>query len=667
MENTKNSMIELDLSLVNENSISNKFTLSDKQKSLLSEDYYNTEDLNTSRQNLVKKDPIAKKSLIMSNPISIKLHFGPKINDSLRIEQDRKYGLNRILTTKYNILTWFPKSLLMQFKRFANVYFLFVTVLQCMSFSPKSPQTQIFTFFLVLLFTMIKEAIEDYKRYKMDNEINNKSVAAYNYINKKFENKKWQDLKVGEIVKIHKNNPIPADLFLFKSSLDSGLCFVDTKDLDGETNLKEKMINTAIHNSDDETLLSSEGVISCSEPNELMESWEANIFVKNMNLSFSCNIKQLLLKGSILRNTEFIYGIVVYCGHNTKIMKNAKNPPMKMSHVVKMMNTLLLSLFVFLVIMCICFSVANFVFSYENNQSIIIYISINSKISIYSLIIKFLTFIAAYSHLTPISLYVAMEIVKVMQSYFIFYDEFIYDKHSEKPTQARTSELIEELGQIDIIFSDKTGTLTKNSMEFKKCLIGQKIYGDICKDEKKEILSQNHDVTIVKHHINGDSTAYAILESDKHDYPSCIVSNSDKAKIIEFFMVSSICHSAIAEKDVSGILKYASMSPDEIALINGAKEMGFVFTNRTTDIIEVFNEYNNKSEKWEVLYEIPFDSDRKRMTLFVKNKEDPNNYVYVLSKGADNMMLPRLNLTEFTEKSALGKIKKYLINLRCTI
>lgn len=169
---------------------------------------------------------------------------------------------------------------------------------------------------------------------------------------------------------------IPCDLLIVKSSLSSGLLFVDTKDLDGETNLKEKMVNPDFHRLDEKNLYSMQGTIQCDLPNEYMDSWEANVFVKSLKFITNSNIKNFLLKGSILRNTDYVVGIVVYNGHNTKIMKNAKNPPLKMSNVMKTMNSLLISVFIFQMCICVFFSVANLIFREGNNQFITIYIAV---------------------------------------------------------------------------------------------------------------------------------------------------------------------------------------------------------------------------------------------------------------------------------------------------
>jgi len=131
----------------------------------------------------------------------IVINFGD-IPIEKKLLQIKLFGDNTITTTKYNILTWFPKSLLMQFMRIANIYFLIISILTMMPFSPKTPISQVGTFVLVLIFTMIKEAWEDYNRHCQDNIINNKTTEVYNLTCKKFYETFWKNLKPGDIVKV---------------------------------------------------------------------------------------------------------------------------------------------------------------------------------------------------------------------------------------------------------------------------------------------------------------------------------------------------------------------------------------------------------------------------------------------------------------------------------
>lgn len=537
------------------------------------------------------------------------------------------------------------------------------------------------------------------------------------------------------------------------------MAFLDTKDLDGETNLKEKMVCPDFLEKQKNEITNITGHIKCDLPNEYMDSWEGALFSKNLKCFVNANIKNLLLKGSILKNTKEILGLVIYTGFNTKIMKNAKNPPIKMSNVMKTMNIILFTVFFFQLICCNLFSYAYLEFSEENQTYLKSYIIRTTQFdSIFAYTIKFFTFLVAYSHLIPISLYVAMEIVKLLQSWFIFYDNLMYYEFAKKPAIARTSELIEELGQVEFLFSDKTGTLTVNKMEFKNCYVAGVIFGaktqkenssknqnqissndddnDINKINKKNYLKKDNSDDVLenenKHqqiknlpiekkksitfenlysnfvkeletnskldkplNFCGDIRIPKILsipfeKNDENmflkknssninffenanfninyidetndeileylDIESCInISAKDlKKNLINFFRVCTLCHSAIPEIDKQGKIIYACSSPEEITFINEAKKTGFDFINRTPNSIEIFNYYKQEKEIWEILLEIPFESERRRMTTVVRKKDDLDNIVYVLVKGSDDTLIPLINLDDLSKISLEG-------------
>lgn len=328
-------------------------------------------------------------------------------------KQYKEYKTNVVSTTKYNIITWLPKSLFMQFFRLANLYFLIISILSFSSFSPKEPLSMSGTLAFVLIVTMVKEAYEDFKRYQSDSQLNNTDTRIFD--KSIWKTTHWGSLRVGDIVKIKRDETIPADLLILETSAHSGLCFVDTKNLDGETNLKEKFthklikerfcnnynkntkkvnksnvnnnisINDTSINTDHHMLESDynfgiynnfEGKIVCDKPNEYLDSWEGNLFVSSMDdFLVPVNIKNLLLRGSELKNTDCIIGLVVYSGHFTKIMQNAKNPPIKVSHVMKIMNNILLSLFVAHFLVVVIYTGLNLSFSIKNNSFLSSYIT----------------------------------------------------------------------------------------------------------------------------------------------------------------------------------------------------------------------------------------------------------------------------------------------------
>lgn len=126
------------------------------------------------------------------------------------------------------------------------------------------------------------------KRYKQDKEQNSKKAKVFNHEMKDYDIKNWEDLKVGDALYLSKNEGIPADLLLFKSSLDSGMCFVDTMNLDGETNLKEKLCPQGTKDIQKSKMLYSLSNIICDKPNEILDKWECSFYYDNSSIPIIC-------------------------------------------------------------------------------------------------------------------------------------------------------------------------------------------------------------------------------------------------------------------------------------------------------------------------------------------------------------------------------------------
>jgi magnesium-transporting ATPase (P-type) len=226
-----------------------------------------------------------------------------------------KHKDNTITQTKYNIITFLPKALLFQFFRLANVYFLIIAIIQLIpQISPLSPSTAIAPLAFVLCISLIREAIEDYNRYKFDKQLN--TEPAYRY-NNKWENINSGQLSIGELIIVTENNPFPADMIVLDSNLNDGQCFIETGTLDGEKNLKNKnapkstagIFGNDNANPDHKTWKEDfmvDGECYGAMPN--MELYKFDGFV-TMNfsdgkikkeLSFVLDAKQMLLKGKFI-------------------------------------------------------------------------------------------------------------------------------------------------------------------------------------------------------------------------------------------------------------------------------------------------------------------------------------------------------------------------------
>uniref|UniRef100_A0A8D2JNY1 P-type phospholipid transporter n=1 Tax=Sciurus vulgaris TaxID=55149 RepID=A0A8D2JNY1_SCIVU len=379
------------------------------------------------------------------------------------------------------------------------------------------------------------------------------------------------------------------------------MCYVATANLDGETNLKirQALLETA-GTQKEEQLVNLAGKIECEGPHRQFNNFVGTLYLRGKS-PVSLGPDQMLLRGTQLKNTLWIIGIVIYTGFETKLMQNAVKSPLKRSKVEKVTNlqilVLLLLLFLMSAVSCVGALIWNKIYL-EN----IWYMGNNGK----------LVFIILYHNLVPISLLLTLETVKFIQAQFINWDEDMHYDQNNLYAMARTSNLNEELGQVKYLFSDKTGTLTCNSMTFKKCTIAGVIYGQssFCEFNDPKL-----------------------LENFENGHPSAEYIN-------EFLTLLCVCHTVIPERHGNDII-YQASSPDEAALVKGAKKLGFVFTTRTpySVTIEVVSRTLNTFQCFtytcfsrEVLI--------KRMSIIVRT---PAGHLRLYCKGADTVILERLS------------------------
>lgn len=292
----------------------------------------------------------------------------------------------------------------------------------------------------------------------------------------KFAKNYWKGVKVGDIVRIHNNDEIPADIILLSTSDTDGACYVETKNLDGETNLKVrqslKCTNT-IRTSKD--IARTKFWIESEGPHSNLYTYQGNMKWRNLADGEIRNepitINNVLLRGCTLRNTKWAMGVVMFTGDDTKIMLNSGITPTKKSRISRELNFSVVINFVLLFILCFVSGIANGVYYDKKGRSRFSYeFGTIAGSAATNGFVSFWVAVILYQSLVPISLYISVEIIKTAQAAFIYGDVLLYNAKLDYPCTPKSWNISDDLGQVEYIFSDKTGTLTQNVMEFKNVL-----------------------------------------------------------------------------------------------------------------------------------------------------------------------------------------------------
>lgn len=546
---------------------------------------------------------------------------------------------NTVTNSKYTILTFLPLNLFEQFHRPINLYFLIVAFLQFIpSIAPVSPLSTVGPLLVAFSITAVKEGYDDYCRHKQDNEDNRRKYRRLRRSNgiDEVENTQCSNIRVGDVVLLGQYEMLPCDVVPLLSSNGDGSVYVSTENLDGESDAKEKVACFA------DVWCTEKGINFATARMETVDQADAVAFLgtkdfslqseapnKNLNkyeaaFEFACvgeDSTKKILKGltldnllpatSIIRNTEFVLGMVVFTGNESKVGMTKRFPPSKWALLDRECTKYAKCVFVFQFLLVVTWSIVGGLVAHDT-ASDHWYLDVQATpptTMFYALVLPLRYFLMA-TLMVPISFKVTVDISKAYVSKVMEWDLGMYREDQKAFCKVNNSALAEDLGQIEYVLSDKTGTLTENKMNFCHLL--------------------THEGHI---HSMEDNTLSSVSASAARSIPVYrLVQCLTMCNTVER---SSLPTGKGESSMVTHRSSWTSPSPDEVALVEGAAQCEVILVERTrrSTSIRIWDE----EETYEIVYVIKFSSNRGRMSVLVRG---PDGKFLLLTKGSDERVLP---------------------------
>ncbi|CAG9318515.1 unnamed protein product [Blepharisma stoltei] len=552
--------------------------------------------------------------------------------------KDSIFPKNLAKSTRYTLLSILPKNLFEQFQRSSNLWFLIVSIFQLIpiNLNPTDSWSTIAPLALLLFFTFIKDALNDFRRWKDDQKINSMLYSCWN--GERFEKIKSKDLLVGNIVLLRDGEIVPADMVLLSSESDNQNAYLDITSIIGSANFKEvkgiSEIQRFLNSAEGDAILKKfQGRVKMEEPNNDFSKFKGRIKLTGFPKAFEINAEQALFRGGKLSGTSWVTGLVVYTGHETKTLMNTKRPEKKTSLLEKRINKwvgIILLVLIGLVIFSIC--------TYY-------YLSVSNYSSV-TLPEAFVSFILLYNNIIPISLFVTMDLIRILQVMCI-------QRNMKHTVHFKTGDVNEDLGQIEYILLDKSRTITENDYYVQLCIIDSDVY--IRSDSPDSSLASDEDGPLCKQAIGNNilSTERVTFNTPKeHSLTFCnlrleLLNNNDEKKL-QFAKCMALCNSVTPSRD-----KIIGPTADEKALVNLASELGVNLVVKAQKACQI--DINGCQETFNILGSRPFQPISKKTRLLVKGKPEDPAILYI--KGSYDTIIPLLDDEEL-QASLLYESKK---------
>ncbi|XP_066208422.1 probable phospholipid-transporting ATPase IIB isoform X2 [Saccopteryx leptura] len=547
---------------------------------------------------------------------------------------EEKHPRNFIKNQKYNIFTFIPGVLYEQFKFFLNLYFLGVS---CSQFVPALKIGYLYTYWaplgFVLAVTIMREAIDEFRRFQRDKEVNSQLYSKLTVRGKM--QVKSSDIQVGDLIIVEKNQRIPSDMVFLRTSEKAGSCFIRTDQLDGETDWKLKVAVSCTQRLPAlGDLFSISAHVLAPKPQLDIHSFEGTFTWEDSDppIHESLSIENTLWASTVVASGTVI-GVVIYTGKETRSVMNTSNPKNKVGLLDLELNQLTKALFLALVALSVVMvTLQGFVGPWYRNL---------------------FRFLLLFSYIIPISLRVNLDMGKAAYGWMMMRDEHI------PGTVVRTSTIPEELGRLVYLLTDKTGTLTQNEMVFKRLHLGSVSYGTDTMDEIQSHVRSSY--TQLQSQAGGHSST----PPRKAQASGPKVRKSVSSRVHEAVKAVALCHNVTpvyeSRTDVTGETEYAEVdqdfsdenrtyqasSPDEVALVQWTESVGLTLVNRDLMSIQL-RAPSGQILTFCVLQTFPFTSESKRMGVIVRDESTAEITFYM--KGADAVMSTIVQYNDWLEE-----------------
>jgi magnesium-transporting ATPase (P-type) len=563
--------------------------------------------------------------------------------------------------------------------------------------SPLPGWTAALPFALVLLAGMIKEGIEDYKRHAADRIINNRPYTIIGPDGLPLITRS-EDLVVGDFVVLQQNQEVPADCVVMATSDSDGLCYVETAQLDGETNLKRRFPYRATEKLQHEGFAKLRGTIYCSTPSFHLDEFSGAFDLNGEGKRQPVDESNLVIRGTMLRNTSWIVCLVCYTGFRTKLALNSSTPPSKYSALNKMVDKMVLVIIAVQIAFCIAAAVL--ASQWQTSQGIFAHYLLIGDSPATVGVVAFFTYLILLSYVVPQTLMISLEVAKLVQGRWMEWDaDMALDPTRIRETgcKARSTDQNDELGRVKWIMSDKTGTLTANEMKMVEAVVGGVAYKDVMQGTLLQAL-RKADVAhsrLLSEYLFALAVCHTVAIGEvitdeqirqkknspwKHLFTK--MSNVFKKKSQTVVTIpgdggndnnsynNGKKKGGPVEMDEFRVGKwkeliYKGSSPDEEAFCKFTLRNGFVFSARVRDEVEVTVEIDPDHpdpHHFFVLHNLEYTSARAKMSVIVR---DSNGQVVVYTKGADSAVLPLVDAS-LTPKDMLDRTTEMIDRLAAT-